>query len=351
MLKILVVLDGTGTAQTIAERLAKIMAAERLDAEVRTLVIEQVPGVRLQNRGDINEFIGNPAHLARCVSDTDILVVHLAPVDAATIAAAPRLKLIACARGGPQNVDAAAAHARGIPVAYCPGRNARAVAEFTIGMMILAGRNIVQGVATVEACKWQHRMNRDIYFGPELMGKTLGIIGFGSIGKVVADLAGGLGMRVLVDDSLPLSTLPDRVESADLPTLLRNSDFITLHARPGPKNEPLIGAAEFAMMKKTAILINTARGELIDERALREAILAKTISGAALDVLSEEPPSMDNALLHLPNVIITPHIAGVSSDTADWSARFLVEDVVRFVKGGEPARLLRATENRSSEAV
>ncbi len=124
MLKILVVLDGTGTAQTIAERLAKIMAAERLDAEVRTLVIEQVPGVRLQNRGDINEFIGNPAHLARCVSDTDILVVHLAPVDAATIAAAAPPETHRVPRACPQNVDGRGCPCRGIPVATCPGKNA-----------------------------------------------------------------------------------------------------------------------------------------------------------------------------------------------------------------------------------
>jgi len=339
-MKILVVLDGTGTSQVIADRLLAKIRENGLAAEVNTLVIDQVPGVRLQSRGDINEYIGRPEHLAECIGDTDILVVHLAPVDASAIAAGSRLKLIGCARGGPQNVDVAAAWAKGIKVVYCPGRNAQAVAEFTFGLMIAAARGIVRGRIAALERQWQHRMDRNSYFGPELMGKTLGIVGFGSIGRVVARIARALDMKVLAYDPQPQSSVPEGVELVDLPTLLGKSDFISLHARLNPGAPHLIGAPEFALMKKTAILVNTARGELIDERALRIAIESKTIAGAALDVLEEEPPSKTNILLNLPEVIVTPHIAGISTDTAEWSARLLVEDILCYINGGAPEHVM-----------
>ena len=350
VMKILVVLDGTGTSQTIADRLSAKIRDQGLAAEVKTFVIDQVPGLRLQSRGDINEYVGRPEHLTECIGDTDILVVHLAPVDASTIGAGRRLKLIACARGGPQNVDVAAAKAHDIPVVYCPGRNAQAVAEFTIGMMIAAARGIVRGGIAASEGQWQHRMDRNSYFGPELMGKTLGILGFGSIGRVVARMARALDMRVLAYDALPLSSVPEGVDSVDLATLLGSSDFITLHARLTPGAPPLIGAAEFALMKKTAILVNTARGELVDEKALREAIDSKAIAGAALDVLAEEPPSKTNPLLCLPNVIVTPHIAGISTDTADWSARLLIEDILRYIRGETPEHVFAAAAQSGPSA-
>ncbi len=182
------------------------------------------------------------------------------------------------------------------------------------------------------------------------MGKSLGILGFGNIGRVVARLARALDMRALAYDSQPITAVPEGVEAVDLSTLLKNSDFISLHARLNPGDPALIGAAEFARMKKSAIIVNTARGELIDEQALYDAIASKAIAGAALDVLTEEPPPKSNILMNLPNVIITPHIAGISSDTAEWSARLLVEDILRYIKGLAPERVYSIAAQSASQA-
>jgi len=349
-MNILVVLDGTPTAEAIADRLRSEIQREKLDAKVATFVIDRVPGVRLQDRGDINEYMGRPEHLAEGIGDAEVLVVHLAPVDAAAIAAGAKLKLIACARGGPVNVDAAAAAARGIPVVYCPGRNAEAVAEFTVGLMIAAARGIARGDAAVRQDLWRAGMDRNAYLGPELMGKTLGLVGLGNIGRTVARIALALGMRVLAYDPQPLADRPAGVELAGLDSLLESSDFVSLHARAAAGEPPVMGAAQFARMKRTAILVNTARGALVDERELREAIEGGVIAGAALDVLSEEPPAASNQLVGLERVLVTPHIAGISSDMAAWSARLIVDDVMRYLEGGAPLHVVDCGPRPSARA-
>jgi phosphoglycerate dehydrogenase-like enzyme len=341
-MKILVVMDGTGTCDAIVERLRSEISRKDLSAKVETFAIDRVPGVRLQDRGDINEFMGRPEHLAANIGEADVLVVHLAPVDEATIAADPSLELIACARGGPVNVDLHAATARGIPVLYCPGRNAQAVAEFTIGLVIAVARGIAKGDSTAREGLWRNGMDRNRFIGPELLGKTMGIVGMGNIGQVVAKIALALGMTVVAHDPQPLSNPPSGVELMSLDSLLEVSDFVSLHARAVSGAPPLMGAREFALMKKSAILVNTARGALVDERALREAIEAGRIAGAGLDVLSEEPPADSNPVVGLPNVLVTPHIAGISTDTAEWSAKLLVEDVLRFLEGGSPLNMANA---------
>ncbi len=258
------------------------------------------------------------------------------PVTRAVLAAAaPHLKVIAKPGAGVDSVDLKAATDHGIPVMTAGHGNAPAVAEITIGFMLALGRDIVRLDRRTRGGEWR----RDDYNSSELAGRTLGIVGFGRIGRRVAELARGFGMQVLVFTRTPAkvgSDLAEVVESFE--ALLRNSDYISLHCPLDATTRGLVSREAIAAMRNGAFLINTGRGALVDEAALAEALARGHLAGAALDTLSEEPPPPDNPLLSAPNVIITPHIAGLTTGATRRTGIATAQNIIAVLTGGEIER-------------
>jgi D-3-phosphoglycerate dehydrogenase len=283
----------------------------------------------------IREYIGNPDELASMMKDEDILVVHAAPVTDKVLTSSPRLRAVFCARGGPVNIDVEAASRLGILVSSAPGRNAEAVADFTIALMLALARNVIAAVQFVRENRMFTREEWEGFFGHELKGMVLGLIGFGNVGSRVARRALSFGMSVLVyDPFVDRSKIEGPgVTVTDFETLVSSADFVSLHAREAPENENMFGRTQFEKMKKTAYFINTARGILVDEDALYEALSSGKIAGAALDVMKVEPTDPASKLLKLPNIIVTPHIAGSSHEVRYRGAEIVAENIENFIEG------------------
>jgi D-3-phosphoglycerate dehydrogenase len=274
--------------------------------------------------GDVAEMM---QHLAR--EPVDGVISRTLPFGAAALAACPSLKVVSRHGVGFDNVDVAAATARGIPVIIAPAANGQSVAELAIGLMIAAARRVPALDAAIRLGTWDRAGA-----GLQLSGRTLGLVGFGGIGRAVARAALGLGMRVVafdpqvgpgVDPAVPL------VES--LPALLAQSQIVSLHVPLTPATRGLIGAAELAAMPRGAILVNTARGGLVDEAALAEALRTGHLHGAGLDTLSEEPPSPNNPLLGRPEVVMTPHMGGSTDAALDATARTAALHALAIIQG------------------
>lgn len=254
------------------------------------------------------------------------------PVTAEMLSAAGELKVIARAGVGYDNVDTAAAAELGIRVCNTPGVNHHAVAEMALALMLTAARHLDSVLAEVEAGKWPRTA------GTELRGKMLGVLGFGPSGRAIAALGAALGMRVLVSTSHPDTSSESDVEFADFATLTREADYLTLHARA--TGTPVIDAAALAAMKSTAILVNTARGSLVDETALISALREGKIGGAALDVLENEPIAADNPLRGMDNVWIASHLAGQTIEARERAGIAAAQAVVDVLEGREPTGLV-----------
>lgn len=237
----------------------------------------------------------------------DCLLINKVPIDAATIAALPQLRYIGVLATGHNVVDGAAARARGIPVCNVPEYSTPSVVQATFALLLELTNRVGHHAATVRAGRWAAGPDFCYWDGEllELAGLTLGIIGYGRIGRGVAAVGRAFGMRVLAHKLTPW-TGP---EAADLDTLLRDSDVVSLHCPLTPATAGIIGRENIAKMKPTAFLLNTSRGPLIDETALAAALDAGRLAGAGLDVLSSEPPSPANPLLAARNCVITPHVA------------------------------------------
>jgi D-3-phosphoglycerate dehydrogenase len=233
-------------------------------------------------------------------------------VDAEMLQAAPHLKAIARAGVGVDNVDVPLATALGIVVMNTPDGNTIATAEHTFGLMLALARHIPQGHASLRAGKW----DRSTYMGVELRGKTLGIIGFGRIGRAIAKRAQAFEMTVIASDPYvdARTAAALGVQMVDLDTLYSRADFITLHSAITEETEGMINAASIARMKPGVRIVNAARGALINDADLAEALRSGHVAGAALDVYAEEPPPPDHPLLGLDNVIDTPHLAASTHD-------------------------------------
>jgi len=253
--------------------------------------------------------------LAAAVRDADALVVRSATdVNQKLIEQAQKLRVIGRAGVGVDNVDAEAATRKGIVVMNTPGANAIAVAEHTIGLMISLARFIPKADQTTRQGKWEKKSLQ----GTELKAKTLGIIGLGRVGVEVASRAKAFGMKVLAYDPFVSQQLARdlEIELSDLDPLYAASDYISLHVGLTPQTQKMINAASIAKMKKGVRVVNCARGELIDDAALLEALNSGQVAGAALDVFAQEPPK-DSPLLAAPNVIATPHIAGSTNEAQE----------------------------------
>ena len=299
----------------------------------RVLVREPIaePGVELlRSRFDVVEDFDSD--LATIIGDFDAIVVRSATrLDASLIERAKRLKVVGRAGVGIDNVNVAAATRRGIVVANAPESTVVSAAEHTIALLLALARNVPQAHAELTAGRWE----RGRFAGIELAGKTLGLVGLGRIGREVARRALGLGMRVIAYDPY---VSPDRfrelgVDSASaLSDLYRAVDVITLHLPLSDETAGLIDAEALAQMRDGVRIVNTARGGLVDERALLEAIRSGKVAGAALDVFEEEPYS--GPLLGLDEVVVTPHLAASTTEAQDRAGMIIAEQVATALEGG-----------------
>ena len=287
----------------------------------------------------LKEYQGAADEVVAHMDGAEIAVTHLAPFSAGILDRLPKLKLIAVSRGGPVNIDMAAARKRQIRVVYTPGRNASAVAEFTIGAILAETRLITRGHDSLRKGEWRGDLYRADVTGEELSEMTVGVIGYGHIGTKVVRILKAFGCRILVCDpyvQLVTSDLQDGVVQAPLEELLRESDVVTLHARVTNETRGFIGRAQFDEMKRGAYLVNTARGPLVDYEALTEALRTHKLRGAAIETFAVEPTPPDLELLRLENVTLTPHIAGASIKTVKYSAEAAAEEVRRYLAGEGP---------------
>lgn len=248
-------------------------------------------------------------------ADADVIVTQFCTVTRELVDACPKLKAIGVLRGGIENVCSEYAREKGIEVFNAPGRNAEAVSDFTVGMIICEARNIARGHHGILTGRWIRDYSNSGMI-PDLPGRTVGLIGCGAIGMKVAKKLSGFDMTLLGYDPFASAERCKEagIEPVELDELIARADFVSLHARLTAENRHLIDARRLSLMKPTAYLINTSRAGLIDEAALVEALRAKKIAGAALDVYEHEPPQPDDPLLALDNVTLTPHMAGGSND-------------------------------------
>ena len=287
----------------------------------------------------LKEYMGEPDAIVDFVGDAEMLVTHLAPLSAAMMDRLPQLRFVAVSRGGPVNIDMPAAHERSIRVVNTPGRNASAVAEFTIGAILAETRNLARGHDALRSGEWRGDLYRADTTGEELSELTVGVVGYGAIGTRVVRLLKAFGCQVLVCDpyvQLSADDFRDGVRHVSLETLLAEADVVTLHARVTPETTGFIDAEAFARMKKGATFINTARGPLVDYDALYGALESGHLRGAMLETFAVEPVPPDWPLLKLPNVTLTPHIAGASLKTVRFAAGQAADEVQRYLQGKPP---------------
>lgn len=277
--------------------------------------------------------------LIAALEGADAIVTHCTPVNKAMLDAAPDLKYLGCMRTGVEHLNLDVCRERGITVFNANGRNAVAVADQTVAMMLCEMRNIARGHAAMMSGKWV-KMFPNMMYSHDMKNCTVGIIGVGRIGSLVAQRLKGFGCTILgCDMFLPDEELLIRGcdEAVSKEELLKRSDFVTMHMAYKEGDAPLIGAEELAMMKETAILVNCARAGLVDTDALIKALQENRIGGAALDVFDPEPLPEDSPLLSLQNVTLTPHSAGSSIDAFTNSAIIMLEQFGQILAGKEPS--------------
>jgi D-3-phosphoglycerate dehydrogenase len=299
-----------------------------------TYLTDTWPVTPVQRNDEVSEYVGDVDLTLQAIGEAEIVLTHTAPITRKVVEASPNLKIVGAARGGPVNINWTACTERGIPVLYAPGRNSGAVAEFTIGMMLAQSRNITRSHQSMMNDKcWRGDLYVYDAVGKELSASVVGMVGLGAIGGKVARLLTAFGSKVLVYD--PFVAADDirqkGYEPVELDTLLAESDFISLNARLTRETRGMIGEREIGLMKPTAYIVNTARGELIQHDALYNALRQKRIAGAALDIFEAEPPLPDSPLYALDNVTATSHLAGASTQAAEIGARVLAEGIYDYV--------------------
>jgi D-3-phosphoglycerate dehydrogenase len=326
-MRIAVVGDPFFPAEVMADAIRALGAGDEL------VLLDLGPEVAEGAEG-IREYVGSPADVIAVLDGHEVLVVHAAPVTAEVLDASPALGLVCCARGGPVNVDVAAARARGISVVTAPGKNAHAVAELTLAFLVMLARRLrpAMDVLQLDGRIGESVLEGAAFMGAELRGRTLGLVGYGHVGGLVAELARGCGMDVSAFDPFVDGErmARDGVRHVTLATLLAECEFVSLHARATAENENLIGARELAAMRPSSFLVNTARETLVDEGALRAALESGRLAGAALDVLRPPPDGGRHPLLDLPTLIVTPHVGGATVETLKRGAAMVAEGVRRY---------------------
>ncbi len=301
----------------------KVLVCDPLDPKA----VERIKGAGLE----VVEKTGmSPEELAEELKKGyEVIVVRSATkVRRPAIEAAKGLKLIVRAGVGLDNIDVEAAKERGIEVRNTPQASSISVAELTLAHMLALARSLPQATQSMREGKWEKKA----FKGVELYGKTLGVIGIGRIGREVAKRALCFGMRVIAYDKYITESPIPEVKMVSLEELLKESDFVTLHIPPDPAG-PVIGKREFGLMKEGAFLINCARGGVVDEEALLEALDSGKLAGAGLDVFEEEPPTNERLLKH-PKVTLTPHIGAQTKEAQARVGQEVADIVISFAKGG-----------------
>ena len=293
---------------------------------------------------NVKEAYGNPEIIKEAISDCDVVVSGYAPLTREIMDASPGLKVIGISRGGPVNVDQGSATQKGIIVLKAVGRNAESVADQTLGYILCEMRHIARNNFDLKDGTYFDRLGSigrsgylESFEWMEANGKALGLIGYGQVGSRVAKRAKAFDMRVIVyDPYIDQKVLVDEgCEPTDLDTLLKVSDFISIHAGLSPDTYHMINAEAFSKMKSTAVLVNSARGSIVDEKALYDALKKGVIASAALDVVEEDPIKKDNPLLTIENITLTPHTGGRSPDTEMRGYRQVALQVAKYLKGEE----------------
>jgi D-3-phosphoglycerate dehydrogenase len=300
----------------------KIVIAEPLAVAGIELLVAQ-PGWQV--------VVSNPKEYAQHLADADALLVRSAvQVDRSVLQRAPKLRVIGRAGVGVDNVDLDAATEAGVLVMNTPGGNAISVAEHTLALMLAMARRIPQANASTRSGKWEKKK----FLGSELRGKTLGIVGLGSIGREVVKRARAFEMRVVAHDPYITSKIAQdlAVDLVTLPALYAASDYITLHVAATPETEGMLSTAAFQQMKTGVRIVNCARGELVDEAALAEAIRSGKVAGASIDVFSVEPPPAGSPLFESDAVIATPHIGGSTEEAQEIVGVRIAEQVVEYLR-------------------
>jgi len=302
--------------------------ADRSAAEFREVTME------MEERGPADY---DDSEIRANLDGVDYLVVHKAPVSAGLLDAAD-LQVVGAARGGTENVDVEAAAADGVRVLHAPGRNANAVADFALATLLAHHRRVPYFDRTTGAGGWE------LEFDPQRLPRDLaslevGVVGFGNVGRKVARRLGGFDADVLVHDPYVEEDAIEETGATPLPLggLLERADAVTLHVRLSEETRNLVGAPEFRRMKGSAFVVNTARGGLVDEDALVEALDAGEIAGAALDVFETEPLPEDHPLLGREDVTLSPHTAGSTRDAVLNGSRIVVDGLLAILDGETPA--------------
>lgn len=286
----------------------------------------------LEDRADCHyapELAQQPARIGHWLQYADGWIVrNKTKVTEKLLRQAPQLKVVGRLGVGLDNLDCAALANLQITTVYAPGANANAVAELCLLFMLAHSRRLFLADHSTRQGAWA----RQSFTGRELQGKTVGIVGLGAVGKRLADITSAIGCRMLVSTVGPTYGLP----AVSLLQLLRASDFVSLNVPLTSATRGMIGAEELALMQPHAYIINTARGEVVDETALYQALTANRIAGAALDVRASEPPEQPDPFAALDNVILTPHLGGWTSEAQATVCQMVAEDVWRVLQGARP---------------
>jgi D-3-phosphoglycerate dehydrogenase / 2-oxoglutarate reductase len=282
---------------------------------------------------EVREASGSEENVIRALRGAGLCVVHHAPLTKRVVEACPDLRIFVVCRGGPVNANIPAATQAGIRVCFTPGRNATATAEFAVAMILAALRRIPATDRGIRNLEWPGNYTFETA-GFELDGATCGLVGYGAIGSRVAQILKGFGASVLAYDPYAKG---GSVQLVSLEELLRRSQVVSLHARETPQTRGLIGRKEIALMPKGSVLVNCARGALLDYAALEEALRSGHLFAAAVDVFPEEPLPPGSSLRELPNLVMTPHIAGGTRQAAEKAARLAAEEIQRYLTG-QPLR-------------
>lgn len=310
-------------------RLIPAEALERLGRGARVEIFRPPRPIRLPE-------------LRRKVRDKEGLLCMLTdPVDASVLRAAPRLKAVSTYSGGTDHIDVAEATRRGVVVTHTPGVLTDATADLTFALLLASARRIIEGDRWVRSGRWRG-WDPLALLGVSLSGKTLGIVGMGQIGRAVARRAQGFGLRILYTSRRPIPPDEERTfgaRFASLQDLLRESDFVTLHVPLTAETRGLIGARELKLMRREAILVNASRGQVVDERALVQAVRSRRLGGAALDVFEREP-KLSPGLARLERAVLAPHLGSATVETRDSMAILAVENLLASLEGRRPGHVV-----------
>jgi len=298
---------------------------------------------------EVDEAAGSEEQTIEALSGAEVIVTQLAPMTQRVIGSTDALRLIVCTRGGPVNINVDAASEKGIAVCNAPGRNAPAAAEYALGLMLAAMKRIPDAHTSLKGGEWRGEFYAYEENGIELDGSTVGLVGLGAVGSRVARVLRAFESEVLVYDPFVDDAKVEEIggRKAELDELLESSKVVSIHARLTDETRDMIGSDQIARMPQGSVLVNTARGGLLDYDALCDALESGHLRAAALDVYDEEPPPKSSRLFTAPNLVLSPHIAGATKETAHRAARIAAMEVGRYARGEE----LHNITNRDAVAL